>query len=162
MKLTTSWSLISSSSIDIIGCCNVGSPGMTSFNIVWKKSKNTWINIKLFKEFFFYKKLTSLIVEPEVSFPGLATGYGGGGVPGGVIWGNSSISMSLCLTCLGGERSFIDSDAIKRLLASDGEILVVPSCSGLDFVRWCLLSEFEEPKFAPCESYKEVKCLFIR
>lgn len=31
------------------------------------------------------KNLTSLIVEPEVSFPGLATGYGGGGVPGGVI-----------------------------------------------------------------------------
>ena len=78
-----------------------------------------------------------MIVEPEVSFPGLAIGYGGGGVPGGVIWGNSSMSISLCLTCLGGERSFIDSDAIKRLLASDGEIVVVPNCSGLDFVRWC-------------------------
>lgn len=29
--------------------------------------------------------LTSFMVELEVSFPGLATGYGGGGVPGGVI-----------------------------------------------------------------------------
>lgn len=105
----------------------------------------------------FQGKLTSFIVEFVVSFPGLAVGYGGGGVPGGVIWGNSSISMSLCLTCLGGERSFIDSDAIKRLLASEGEIVVVPSCSGLDFVRWCLLSEFEEPKFAPCENYKKVR-----
>lgn len=64
----------------------------------------------------------------------MGAGYGGGGVPGGVIRGNSLTSISLCL-CLGGDRSLIDSDAINRLLASDGDIAVVPNCSGLDFVR---------------------------
>jgi len=49
--------------------------------------------------------------------------------------GNSLISISLCVTCLGGDRSFIDSEAIRRLLASDGDIVAVPNCSGLDLVR---------------------------
>ncbi|KMQ97703.1 alkyl hydroperoxide reductase subunit f [Lasius niger] len=82
----------------------------------------------------------------------MGAGYGGGGVPGGVIRGNSLTSTSLCLMCLGGDRSFIDSDAIKRLLASDGDIAVVPNCSGLDFVRWCLVSAFEALKLASWEN----------
>lgn len=82
-----------------------------------------------------------------MSCPRVGAGYGGGGVPGGVR-DNSFISISLCLTCLGGDRSLIDSDAIKRLLASIGDIMVVPNCSGLDFVRWCLLSAFEALKLA--------------
>ena len=61
--------------------------------------------------------------------------YGGGGVPGGVMCGGSSRSIPLCRPCLGGERSFIDSEAISLLLASAGEITVTPNCSGLDFVR---------------------------
>jgi len=72
--------------------------------------------------------------------------YGGGGVPGGIICRNSLTSISLCLKCLGGDRLFIDSDAIKCLLASDGDIAVVLNCSGLDFVLWCLVSAFEALK----------------
>jgi len=88
-----------------------------------------------------------------MSCPKTGAGYGGGGVPGGVIRGNSLISILLCLTCLGGNKSFIDSEAIKRLLASDGDIAVVPNCSGLDFVRWCLLSTFEALKLASWENW---------
>lgn len=90
------------------------------------------------------KIFTSFGVDEKISCPKMGAGYGGGGVPGGVICDNNSLtSISLCLRCLGGDKSFIDSDAIKRLLASDGDIAVVPNCSGLDFVRWCLVSAFE-------------------
>lgn len=81
------------------------------------------------------KIFTSFNVDEKISCPKTGAGYGGGGVPGGVTRGNSLTSISLCLTCLEGNKSFIDSEAIKRLLASDGDIIVVPSCSGLDFVR---------------------------
>lgn len=81
------------------------------------------------------KICTSFSVDEKISCPRVEIGYGGGGVPGGVICGNSFISVSFCPSCFGGDRSFIDSEAIKRLLASDGDIAVVPNCSGLDFVR---------------------------
>ena len=71
-------------------------------------------------------------MDEKISCPKIGAGYGGGGVPGGVTRGNSLTSISLCIE---GVRSFIDSEAIKRLLASDGDIAVVPNCSGLDFVR---------------------------
>jgi len=74
-------------------------------------------------------------VDENISCPKIGAGYGGGGVPGGVMRGNSLTSISLCVTCLGGDRSFIDSEAIRRLLASDGDIAAVPNCSGLDLVR---------------------------
>lgn len=96
--------------------------------------------------------LTSFNVDEKISWPRTGAGYGGGGVPGGVIRCNSLKSRSLCLTCLGGDRSFIDSEAIKRLLASDGDIAVIPNCSGLDFVRWCLLSALEALKLASWEN----------
>lgn len=92
-------------------------------------------------------------MDEKISCPKTGAGYGGGGVPGGVTRGNSLTSISLCLMCLEGNKSFIDSEAIKRLLASAGDIAVVPSCSGLDLVRWCLLRTFEVLKLASWENW---------